>query len=588
MIKTRKYLKNKENILVTRADKGNSTVIVYKEEYISQMTLMFSDQLLYKVVATDPTARVEDNCNKLITKLQKSECISNYDCLRMKKHNSVCPKAYGLRKTHKGNKVAYRPVISNINAPTYNLSVYIHSIFSLFCSTFDKSVKNSFQAVQTLRNITLPDGYVLISLDVVSLFPSIPKDLLIQMITKHWKFITCYTVLSKDLFIEIVSFIFDNSFFKFNGSFYKQLDGTSMGNPTSPSFANLVMEIIITSVLDRLPFFVPLAMYYVDDTLFAIPKTRINDTVQEFNNFHPRIQFTHEMETNKQIPFLDILVIRSDDGSIITNWYRKPTASGRLLNFLSEHPIYQKINTITNLVSRVKALSDERFMPSNLEIITKLLINNNYPRYFINKVLTNAKKKIPPRRTPDDEDVVKIRCRFPNYPPLSNKISGLFKEEQYVEIVLYNTKTCNSFFSKLKDPEPKENQSELIYKIDCGACSKSYIGMTKQRLKQRISEHKSSCKNYANKGKTALAEHRFSEGHIFDFNSTSILEKEPNYEKRKIAEVIEIILHEDVAINNKKDTENFSSAYYNLLDNYRSVRNIQHKKTTNAHQLQNE
>lgn len=156
----------------------------------------------------------------------------------------------------------------------------------------------------------------------------------------------------------------------------------------------------------------------------------------------------------------------------------------------------------------------------------------------------------------------------------------LFDKEGSVELVLYNTKTVNTFFSKLKDREPKENQSNLIYKIDCGECHKSYIGMTKQRFSKRISEHKSSCRGVLNNKKTALSEHYFNMGHIINFNTASIIEIENNYEKRKIAEVIHIILNEDTALNHKKDTENVSSLYYNLLDNYRSMTNLQMQPLT--------
>lgn len=94
----------KDNILVTRADKGNSTVIVYKEEYFSCMTNMFSDEILYRVVSKDPTMTTESKYNKLIDHLYSIEAVNKLQALNMKKHNSVCPKTYGLSKTHNGYK----------------------------------------------------------------------------------------------------------------------------------------------------------------------------------------------------------------------------------------------------------------------------------------------------------------------------------------------------------------------------------------------------------------------------------------------------------------------------------------------------
>ena len=59
-----------------------------------------------------------------------------------------------------------------------------------------------------------------------------------------------------------------------------------------------------------------------------------------FNSINPRIQFTHEIENNNSLSFLDII---RDNNRLITNWHRKPTFSGRFLNFKSQHSlIYEK------------------------------------------------------------------------------------------------------------------------------------------------------------------------------------------------------------------------------------------------------
>ena len=42
------------------------------------------------------------------------------------------------------------------------------------------------------------------------------------------------------------------------------------------------------------------------------------------NSFHNRLQFTYETENNSQINFLDIMVIKNNDGTLIFDLYRKP------------------------------------------------------------------------------------------------------------------------------------------------------------------------------------------------------------------------------------------------------------------------
>ena len=104
-----------------------------------------------------------------------------------------------------------------------------------------------------------------------------------------------------------------------------------------------------------------------------------------FNSYHNNLQFTIEKEVNGQLNFLDVSVIRDKGDPIITNWYRKPTISGRYLNCRSEDTREHKISVITSLVDRAILLYDDRFHRSNLQLIEKILINNNHPIYFIRK-----------------------------------------------------------------------------------------------------------------------------------------------------------------------------------------------------------
>ncbi|KAI4476581.1 hypothetical protein M0804_013475 [Polistes exclamans] len=72
-----------------------------------------------------------------------------------------------------------------------------------------------------------------------------------------------------------------------------------------------------------LPFPVPFLKVYVDDVITAIPKDRMDQTLKTFNSVHNRIQFTMEVENNGTLPFLDMNIIRNEDGSIVTNWVDK-------------------------------------------------------------------------------------------------------------------------------------------------------------------------------------------------------------------------------------------------------------------------
>ena len=70
---------------------------------------------------------------------------------------------------------------------------------------------------------------------------------------------------------------------------------------------------------------------------------------------------------------MNIKIIKCKDGTILTDWHRKDTYSGRFINLFSNHPIKQKSAIIKNLVDSAILLSHHSFHQKNLSIVKKLL-----------------------------------------------------------------------------------------------------------------------------------------------------------------------------------------------------------------------
>ncbi|KAI4472895.1 hypothetical protein M0804_015570 [Polistes exclamans] len=202
---TKRFLKQSLNLIITRSDKGNNTVIMKKEECIKEMNKLLEDRNTYSILNKDPTNRFDKLANNLTIKLQNESIISEEIGKNLKSYNSVAPKLYGLRKTHK-KECALRPVV------------------------------------------------------------------------------------------------------------------------------------------------------YVDDVITAIPRDRMDQTLKTFNTVNNKIQLTMEVKNNGTLPFLDMNIIRNEDSSIVTNWYVKPTSSGRCINYNSNHPMSQKVGIIRGLLFRALTL----------------------------------------------------------------------------------------------------------------------------------------------------------------------------------------------------------------------------------------
>ena len=120
---------------------------------------------------------------------------------------------------------------------------------------------------------------------------------------------------------------------------------------------------------------------YLDDICTAVVPSKIDSVLEKYNSFHQRLQFTSEVEGDK-INFLDVTISINENGFGF-DWYRKPTFSGRFLNFNPNHPMAQKRGTILLLVDRAFLLSDFKFHTQNLTFIINILLDNDYPLTFI-------------------------------------------------------------------------------------------------------------------------------------------------------------------------------------------------------------
>ena len=101
-----------------------------------------------------------------------------------------------------------------------------------------------------------------------------------------------------------------------------------MDSPISSTIAQIVMEYLEESVLQKLNYNVIFFKRYIDDCLLAIPEDKLTQILTDFNNFHPKLQFTAEAKKNNKINFLDLTIIRNENNNVLqTKWYTKETGS---------------------------------------------------------------------------------------------------------------------------------------------------------------------------------------------------------------------------------------------------------------------
>lgn len=555
---TKTFLGSNPHLLVLNADKCNVTVVMLRSDYDRKMDDLLNDTTTYLPLNHDPTASIQEKVNKLFSHWQEQHYITNGQGKWYRKYNSVCSKLYGLVKIHKDG-YPIRPIVASIGSPTYNLSKMVCKILKNVVGKSHRTIKNATELVKKIRKVRLPANFVLISLDVVSLFTNIPKELVISAVHKRWAKIKKFTNLPKDEFIVGLTMVLDECCFQFNGKFYRQVFGSPMGSPASPVFADLVLEILEEEVIPKLRFRLPFYWRFVDDIITAVPADKVNEVKDAFNKYNKNIQFTVESEKDNRISFLEVLCIR-DGRSIKTDWYHKDTWSGRYLNFKSHLPSTYKRNTVTLLTQKIFLLSEPEFYDKNLDLLRETLKRNLYPSGLMESLIKSSREKfMKNEKTPVKEKLPIVAVPY---------VKGLFEKLKAAcknDVMLVgkgDNSLKKSVFSKLKEPTPKLNQSELVYSIPC-SCGYTYVGQTLQFLKTRTGQHRYNIKA-KNKDHSALCDHAITSGHTPLWDQTEIVFRESNQKKRDILEMIAIKKTPN-CLNKQTDCILLPATYNNII-----------------------
>ena len=563
-----KFQKDNPDLLFTRADKGNITVVMSKENYIDKMNVVLQDTDTYIEIKKDPIKKIESDLNNILKTFLNKEYITRQQYYFLRSSDKSLPKAYGLPKIHKDG-FPLRIIVSTINSPLYSIANFVNKILTRSFPSARSHTKNSFELYKSLSNFRIKEADVLLSLDVVSMFTNIPVDLALLGINNRWSYIEKFTDIPKDDFIYIVRFILSSTYFTFNDKIFKQTFGTPMGSPLSPIIADIVLQDIENKARYRLGNEITLFYRYVDDIFLIASRDSIDSIVHIFNSFHDRIKFTFEIEKNRQINFLDLKICVERD-LLILDWYHKDTFSGRYLSFFSNHPICHKIGSVYSMVDRALLLSHPSFHQKNLTFCIDVLINNGYPIDFLFKHINNRIKhllhtKLKPdfARVGNNEPGKDSKfISVPYIKGLTEYVCKSFKNSSF-SVGYKCLNRLNRLIKVQKDITPPIKSNNIVYKISCNDCNASYVGQTKRRLGTRVGEHINNIKQHNSK-LSVISQHRIEKSHQFKWDDVEILDTESNYHKRLISEMIYIKTQEN-SLNIMEDTESLNSMYFPLI-----------------------
>ena len=192
---------------------------------------------------------------------------------------------------------------------------------------------------------------------------------------------------------------------------------------------------------------------------------------------------------------MDVKVNRKDSVFDLSV-YRKPTFTGIFLNFKSNAPESYKKGLVNCLLSRSYTICSN-WNNFHVEVgkLFSFLINNGYPKDFLNRILNRfldkkfnvhvAKQEV------DWNNTVMLSLPYFGYVSenIKKQLVKVFKKEGMNVIILFKTFKVSNYF-RLKDITPRDLMANVVYEFKCPVDQdKSYIGMTTRHLITRVKEH---------------------------------------------------------------------------------------------------
>jgi hypothetical protein len=257
--------------------------------------------------------------------------------------------------------------------------------------------------------------------------------------------------------------------------------------------------------------------------------SQLQDFLSHFNSLRLSIQSPWKQSQKNVIAFLDVLVIR-EEMTLDTKVYRKPTCTGRYLNFNFTHLPHVKRGLIQSLHNRASTIYQERQdLVEEISSLRSDLQLKNYPHGFIESVINSkGSSHLNKEQKPLGSA----------YVPYVKGVSEKFIHigNRYNIRTIFKTKhTLRGSLLKTRLEGDSLQTAQCIYNVPC-ECGRSYIGESGGPIAMRLLEHRHNLQQGL-QGKSKLAQHAHEEGHIVGWDDARILDIESNSRYRKYKEL---------------------------------------------------
>ena len=176
-------------------------------------------------------------------------------------------------------------------------------------------IKSTRNLIGKVKAKEMPNVYQIVSFNVKSLFSNVPLDRTIDIVLRRvYDKHDLQTSIARSEMKELLILCTQKIHFTFDNVIKVQNDGVAMGSPLGPVLSDIFMIELETSLLPGLTDYLQYWKRYIDDTICFKKVGSVNYIsilVLHQNSFDVNVKFTHELEHEGKLPFLDVLSCRT-------------------------------------------------------------------------------------------------------------------------------------------------------------------------------------------------------------------------------------------------------------------------------------
>ena len=485
-------LRNDPEIIIKPADKTSATVIMDKKDYLTEGYRQLSNTLHYRKLSEPVYPTIKSKVNGILTNLKNKRFITKKEFEYLEVPDNPRPrKFYMLPKIHKdpdkwtvkGKIPPSRPIVSDSSSETNRVTEYIDHFLAPIATKHASYVKDTPDFLKKISQIKPNPNSFLVTLDVDSLYTNIDNKDGLADVRETFNQNPDPKRPDKEI-LDLLKICLENNDFTFNGEWFLQTWGTSMGRRFAPNYANLFLALWEKAALLKCPLKPDVYLRFLDD-IFIVWSHSEEEFWQFFNTLnshHPTIKLKATIH-KESVDFLDVTIFKgsrfSAQGQLDTKVYFKPTDTHQLLHKLSYHPKHTFKGILKSQIIRFHRICNNKSdFEQACSTLFRALRTRGYSTRFLRSIKSKTLKQLEP---PINLNTSSKKCEQPSCKTCKCMVetSTVFDKKGKIHQI-QGTMSCQS--------------CNVIYLIKCTNCQIMYVGETSQSLHERTTRHRSDIK----------------------------------------------------------------------------------------------